>query len=302
MIAKERPYHMRLIGFVAASHHRRERAGNERRVVGERDRSERQGRRPLEIARHQEPAGRQGREGIDVVARPLEVGGEKFGDPPRRIFAGVGLGVEADERLTPFLRQRRAGRGLACGKGLARPFGVAFVEQRQVEQPFAGVVDEIELEARTPADPPRGALELDRKPQLGDAAGRLRPAPIRSREARLMLLVGESRHGVVRLRLEPRPHDAALGGRGQNRQARAGDQVVDQRGQEHRLARARQAGDAEAQRPAGEIVADRAGDEPRLEHEVAETWQGKFRARKPGSLFRRRPPVWTGPTLNRSPS
>ena len=91
MIAKERPHHMRLIGFVAASHHRRERAGNERRLVGERDRSEGQGRRALEIARHQEPAGRQGREGIDVVARPLEVGGEKFGDPPRRILAGVGL-------------------------------------------------------------------------------------------------------------------------------------------------------------------------------------------------------------------
>src|SRR6202034_4534506 len=87
---------------------------------------------------------------------------------------------------TLLLRQRRGGRGLACGKGLARPFGVAFVEQRQVEQPFAGVVDEIELEARAPADPTRGALELDRKPQLGDAAGRLRPAPIRSREARPM--------------------------------------------------------------------------------------------------------------------
>ena len=108
-----------------------------------------------------------------------------------------------------------------------------------------------------------------------------------------MLLVGETRHGVVRLRFEPRPHDAPLGGGGEHRQARARDQIVDERGQEYRLAGARQAGDAEAQRPAGEIIADRAGDESRLEHEIAETWQGKFRVRKPGSLFRRRPPVWT---------
>ena len=70
MVAKERPHHMRLIGLVAARHHRRERAGGDRRLVGEGDRSERQSRRALEVARHEEPAGRQGRERVDVVARP----------------------------------------------------------------------------------------------------------------------------------------------------------------------------------------------------------------------------------------
>ena len=117
-----------------------------------------------------------------------------------------------------------------------------------------------------------------------------------SREARQMLLVGESRHRVVRLRLEPRPHDAAFSRGGQNRQARAGDQVVDQRRQEHRLARARQASDAEAQRPAGEIIADRAGDEPRLEHEIAETWQGKIRTANRGAYLggARRFGQWAG--------
>ena len=293
MIAKERPRHMRLVGLIAARHHRRERAGSNRCLVCERDRSERQSRRALEIARHQEPAGRQGRERIDVVARPLEIGGEQFGDPPRRVLAGLGLRVEPDERRTPFLRKRRAGGGLARRQRLARPFGVALVEQGQVEQPFAGIVDEVELEARASPAPAGGALELDGEPQLSDPAGRLRPAAIGAREARQMFLVGETRHGVVRLRFEARPHDAAFGGGGQDRQARARDQVVDERRQEYGLARARQAGDAEAQRPAGEIVADRAGDESRLEHEIAVTWQGKFRVRKPGSLFRRRQPVWT---------
>ena len=100
-----------------------------------------------------------------------------------------------------------------------------------------------------------------------------------------MFLVGETRHGVVRLRFEARPHDAAFGGSREDRKARARDQVVDERRQEYGLARARQAGDAEAQRPAGEIVADRAGDESRLEHEIAVTWQGKFRIRKPGAYL-----------------
>ena len=86
-----------------------------------------------------------------------------------------------------------------------------------------------------------------------------------------MLLVGEARHRVVRLRFEPHPLDAPLGGGGQHRQTRARDQIVDERGQEHRLAGARQAGHPEAQGCAGEIVADRTSDELRLEDEIAET-------------------------------
>ena len=92
-----------------------------------------------------------------------------------------------------------------------------------------------------------------------------------------MLLVGEARHNVVRLRFEPHPRDPPLGGGGQHRQARARDQIVDKRGEEHRLASARQPRHPEAQRGAGEIVADRAGDELRLEDEIAETRQGKIR-------------------------
>ena len=89
-----------------------------------------------------------------------------------------------------------------------------------------------------------------------------------------MLLVGETRHRVVRLRLEPRPRDASLRRGGEHRQPRAGDQIVDERSEKHGLARARQAGDAEAQAAAGEVVAERAGDEPGLEHEIGENRQG----------------------------
>ena len=92
-----------------------------------------------------------------------------------------------------------------------------------------------------------------------------------------MLLVGESRHRVVRLRLEAHPHDPPFRGGGEHRQARAGDQIVDERGEEDRLAGARKPGHAEAERGAGKIVADRSGDELRLEDEIAETWQRKTR-------------------------
>ena len=62
-----------------------------------------------------------------------------------------------------------------------------------------------------------------------------------------MILVGEARHRVVGLRLEPGAGDASLGRGGEHRQPRAGDQVVDERGEEHRLAGAGEAGDAEPQ-------------------------------------------------------
>ena len=66
-------------------------------------------------------------------------------------------------------------------------------------------------------------------------------------------------------------------GGGEHRQARARDQIVDERGEEDRLAGARKPGHAEAERGAGKIVADRSGDELRLEDEIAETWQRKIR-------------------------
>ena len=155
MIAKERPDDMRLIGLVAARHHRGERAGSDRVVVAERDGREGQRRRALEIARHEESAGRQGRERIDVVARSPEIGSEQFGDAPGRVLAGVGLRVEADERRAPFGRERRAGGRFARRQRLARPFGVGLVEERQVEQPFAGIVDEIERRGSTRWRPSR---------------------------------------------------------------------------------------------------------------------------------------------------
>ena len=92
-----------------------------------------------------------------------------------------------------------------------------------------------------------------------------------------MVLEGEARNLVVRLRLESGPRDAPFGRGGEDRQSRARDQIFDQRGEEHRLAGAREAGDAETQAPAGKVVAERTGDQPGLEHKIGEKRQGMVR-------------------------
>ena len=60
-----------------------------------------------------------------------------------------------------------------------------------------------------------------------------------------MVFVVEARHRVVGLRREPRARDAPAGQRLEHRKAPAAQQPVHQRGDEHGLAGARQAGDAE---------------------------------------------------------
>ena len=73
-----------------------------------------------------------------------------------------------------------------------------------------------------------------------------------------MLLIFEARHNIVGLRLEIDAHDPPLRGGVEEREARAGDEIMHERGDEHRLARAGETGDAELERrrdeAAGEIT------------------------------------------------
>ena len=94
----------------------------------------------------------------------------------------------------------------------------------------------------------RSRREFDGDAQLADAARALGPVRRVLGELAQVLLVGKARQAVVGLRLEIGARDAALRHGGEERQAAAGDQVAHQRGDEHGLAGARQAGDAEAQR------------------------------------------------------
>ena len=218
VVAKERPRHIGLVGLVAPLHHRRQRAWRDFLTLVERQRREGQGGRPLEVARHEEAARRQARERVDVVARLAQVSGEEFGGGARRFLLGRGGGVEAGKKRAPGRGERRAGFCSARFDRLARPLGVGLVEQRQVEQPFAGIIDDVERQVRGLRAPGRRALEFYGQAQLGNAPGRLRPAPIRAAQGGQVFFIGESRHRVVGLRLEIGARDAPFAGSAQHRQ------------------------------------------------------------------------------------
>ena len=146
------------------------------------------------------------------------------------------------------MRARRLARQR---EAFGRPLLIALVEQRQVEQPFAGIVDDVECQAAVGAIV---ALIVDDEPELADVDGRVRPAPLLDQRAQMVLIV-EARHRVVRLRRELRPRDPARGKRLEHRKAAAAGQPVDQRRDEHGLAGARQAGDAEPHRRVEEVLA-----------------------------------------------
>ena len=91
-----------------------------------------------------------------------------------------------------------------------------------------------------------------------------------------VVLVLEARHRIVRLLLEQGARDAAGFLRLEQRQPAAMDQIVDEGRDEHRLAGARQAGDAEPQRrrdKAGRALAQRVERDQRLVGESGERRQ-----------------------------
>ena len=145
---------------------------------------------------------------------------------------------------------RRARRGAGGGDGGVGPVGEVLVHQRQVEQPLAGVVDDVEVDdARAgPAGEEAGGGDAQRQAQGGDRAGALGPVRVGGGQGGEVVLVGEARDGVVGLRLQVGGLDAALGGGAELRHAAAVEQVGDQRGDEHGLAGAAEAGDAEPDR------------------------------------------------------
>ena len=132
----------------------------------------------------------------------------------------------------PVRRQPRA-RALArqC-EALGGPLLIAFVKQRQVEQPFAGVVDDIERERAVCAILP---LVVDDQPQFADVDRRVRPAALLDQGADVVLII-EPWHRVVGLRLQPGAGDPPGRVWLENRKAAAAGEAVDQRRDEDGLA------------------------------------------------------------------
>ena len=140
-------------------------------------------------------------------------------------------------------------RRLCLGERACRPLGEIQFQQRQVEQPLARIVDDIDVQPPRAerALQERGRAVLDGDAQLADAPRALGPLRRVGGQRGQVLLVGEPWQGIVGLRLEVGAGDAPLGHGREVGQAPAGHEATHQGGDEDRLAGACQPGDAEAQ-------------------------------------------------------
>jgi hypothetical protein len=122
------------------------------------------------------------------------------------------------------------------------------IEKREVQQPFAGIVDDVEMHRPRPrdrAEKPRGP-DPERQAQFRHRAGAVGPVRVGPRHGREVILEGEAGHGVVGLGLQEGGLDPARARGLQPRHAAPVEEVGDERGDEDGLARPREAGDAEA--------------------------------------------------------
>ena len=148
-------------------------------------------------------------------------------------------------KFAPVPGQRGARRRLGRGERRRRPGLVVLLEQRQIEQPLARVVDDLHVQQAMLAEPPPERA-LDREAQLqaerAQALGRRRPARLGRGERRARLLEREARQIAREVRQQPRAEQPVLLHRDQERQLARLQQMVRRERDEHRLAAAAQAG------------------------------------------------------------
>ena len=257
VVAEERPDHLRHISVVTAGE-----LGAQRSAPGARrgrQRAEGERGRAFQRAGHQEPPRRQPRQ--PVAAAGVQVARVCGGQRLRRALVERRREVARRNLRRPGLGVARAQRALRRRQRLRRPRVVAHRHQPQIEQPLAGIVHDVEMQRRWPrqaAEPAAGPV-ADRQPQLRDRPCGGRPARLRPRQRRHMPLEVEARHVAVGLRAQRDAFDTPVALRRQPREPPALQHVGHQRRDEHGLARAAEAGDAEAQRRL----------EQRLRHRVA---------------------------------
>ncbi len=270
MVAEERAHHDILVGLVAAHHHRPQRSLRRLAVDRHLERRKGQCRRVGEIARHQEAAGRQQAHRKALVAAGAKITREQLCGGQCRLLVLARFGLQRCKMAVPLGGKMCARRRARQRQALRRPLLKSFLQQRQVEQPLAGIVDDIERQGTVGAVV---ALVVDDEAQLADIDGRVRPEALLDQRAQ-MALISEARHRVVRLRRQMRARDPAGGIGLEHRKPAAARQAMDQRGDEYGLAGARQAGDAEPHRRVEEVLAivdQRPGRQARLLDHILET-------------------------------
>ena len=255
---------MGLVGLVTPLHHRAQRACGERYTFVHRQRREGERGRTFHVARHQKAPGWQRRQRILLVAAGAQIGGENLRRLAGLLLVRGRIGVQRRRESPPVFSQHGARSARAGFQRFARPLGVALGEQRQIEQPFARIVHDVDGQRRDALAPAARALEFQRDAQFGNPPRRLWPVAILARhERRQMFLIGETWHGVVWLRIEHHAPQTPFGMDAKHRHVAPAlvsperpktHEIVHQRGDEHRLARARQARHAKPQPLAGHVI------------------------------------------------
>ncbi len=167
------------------------------------------------------------------------------------LFAGIFVRPMLADEGAEIARNLRAHTLAESGEGRARPFGVALAEQRQVEQPFAGIVDNADGKPRRAAGELAQELangvsrrEADLDPDLADVGRAFRPVGNRH-----LLDVGKVRKARQPQRLaafqvggDQPPLAHHIQQRHPVRVVQRAEQIVDQAGDEDRLAGTAQPG------------------------------------------------------------
>ena len=94
MIAEERAHHDVLVGLVTPPHHRPQRTVGRAAVGGDIERRKGQRRCISQIARHQEPPGRQQAHRKPFVAAGAQITSEQFGRGESLLFVLAAFGVK----------------------------------------------------------------------------------------------------------------------------------------------------------------------------------------------------------------
>ena len=175
---------------------------------------------------------------------PLQIRGEAAKAPARTVRPVSRCGIDC-LRQRPVIRVPR-GRS-ARDSVVGAPPGVALVQKRQ--DPAAIRRDNRrcpDARCAAPTGPTAaGGPHPQRQAQFRHRAGAFGPVRVASGHRGKVRLVIEARHGVVGLRLQERRLDPAGACRLKPRHPPPIQQVGHKRGDEHRLARAAEAGDAE---------------------------------------------------------
>ena len=151
------------------------------------------------------------------------------------------------------IRGKLGARALAReAQALSRPGLIAFGQKRQVEEPLARIVDDIESKL---ALIPALRLVVDDNSQLTDLSRRRWPTPLGHQRMYVALIV-KTRHSIVRLRRKVCARDPTCGQRLEYRKASAAQQAVNERGDKHSFAGVRKPGNTKPNRRIEQMAAE----------------------------------------------